>query len=175
MSVIGDCRYCEMDKQTSDGRRYSSEQQDLVYDWCETWLELSALINEATGTPEPPSDLDEFSYWSFRFWFIDRQAEFVKLWAEFYKSQNLSSKLGRYLEEVTEPKDMEEHFKNPFAYFYEPKDLYVLAQQLDLQYGIDIWEPSEHRASMMRPTLIKRGELMIEFVDWITEQVPKPE
>jgi len=158
-----------MDKQTSDGQRYSSEQQDLVWDWCETWLGLSALINELTGTPEPPNDLDELSYWSFRFWFIDHQAEFVKLWADFYKSQNWSFKQGRYIEEVTESKDMEEHFKNPFACFYEPKDLFRLAKQLDLQCGIDVWEPSEHRASMMRPILIRIGELMMKFVKWISE------
>ena len=164
-----------MDKQTWDAPRYSSEQRDLVWDWCETWLELSALINEVTGTPEPPNDLDELRYWSFRFWFIDHQAEFVQLWGNFYRSKHLSSNQASYIEESTDSKDMEKHFKNPFADFYEPKDLYVLAQQLDLQCGVDIWEPSEHRASMMRPILIRMGELMMEFVNWITERVPKLE
>jgi hypothetical protein len=164
-----------MDKQTWDAPRYSSEQLDLVWDWCETWLGLSALINEVTGTPEPPSDLDELRYWSFRFWFIDHQAEFVRLWGNFSRSKHLSSNQASHIEEVEEPKDMEKYSKNPFACFYEPKDLYELAQQLDLQCGIDIWEPSEHRASMMRPILIRMGKLMMEFVNWITERVPKLE
>jgi len=164
-----------MDKQTWDAPRYSSEQLDLVWDWCETWLGLSALINEVTGTPEPPNDLDELRYWSFRFWFIDHQAEFVKLWGNFSRSKHLSSNQASHIEQGTDSKDIEKYLGNPFAYFYEPKDLYELAQQLDLQCGVDIWEPSEHRASMMRPILIRMGELMMEFVNWITERVPKLE
>jgi len=164
-----------MDKQTSDTPKYSSEQQDLVWDWCETWLELCALINEVTGTPEPPSDLDELRYWGFRFWFIDHQAQFVQLWGDFSRSKHLSSNQASRIEEGTDSKAMEKHFENPFYFFYEPRDLYALAQQLDLQCGVNIWEPSEHRASMMRPTLVRMGEIMMEFVDWITERVPKPE
>jgi hypothetical protein len=160
----------EMDNQTWDAKGYSAEQRDLVSDWCEKWLELSALINEVTGTPEPPSDLDELRYWSFRFWFIDHQAEFVQLWGNFSRSKYLPSNQASYIEEGTDSKDMEKYFKNPFAYFYEPKDLYVLAQQLDLQCGVDIWEPSEHRASVMRPTLVRMGETMMEFVNWIPER-----
>jgi len=164
-----------MDKQTWDAKGFSSEQRDLVWDWCEKWLELSALINEVTGTPEPPNDLDEMRYWSFRFWFLDHQAEFVQLWGNFSKSKHLSSSQDNYIEEVTAPKDIEKYSNNPFSFFYEPRDLYGLVRQLDLQCGIDIWEPSEHRASMMRPILVRMGEIMMEFVNWITERVPKLE
>jgi len=59
--------------------------------------------------------------------------------------------------------------KKPFLYFYEPENLYQLARQLDLQSGLDIWEPSEHIACMLRPLLIGMGRRMMEFMDWTSE------
>jgi len=59
----------------------------------------------------------------------------------------------------------EKYLENPFLYFYEPENLYQLAQQLELQCGTDIWEPSEHIARMLRPLLIGMGKRMIEFID----------
>ena len=64
---------------------YSPKEQDIVFEWGEKWLELVGLINEVTGTDEPPSDLKELRYQSLRFWFMDHQAEFLPLWADFYK------------------------------------------------------------------------------------------
>lgn len=55
---------------TMDKKRYSSAEQDLVFNWGEKWLELVVLINEVTGTdeppwsPSPPTDLDELHYQS---------------------------------------------------------------------------------------------------------------
>lgn len=155
--------------------KYSSEQLDLIWDWCEMWLELSALINEVTGNSEPPTDLDQLKYWSFRFWFIDHQREFAQLWNEFSRSHEFTSNQGECIEEVTDAEYMNTYFKNPFAFFYEPKDFYVLAQQLDLQSGIDIWEPSEHRASMMRPMLVRMGEIGMELVKWMNKRTCKSE
>lgn len=159
-----------MDKQTCDGRQYSSEQEDLVWDWCETWLELSALINEVTGTPEPPTHLDAISYWSLRFWLIDHESEFLKIWNDFCRSQKSTLSKLSYIEEISDAEDTDKQFKNPCASFYQPRDLYELAQQLDLQSGTDIWEPSEYRASTMRPILVRIGEIMVNFVDWIIEK-----
>jgi hypothetical protein len=65
----------------------------------------------------------------------------------------------------------EKYLENHFLYFYEPDNLYRLAQQLEIQSGIDIWEPSEHVTAMVRPIYIRLGQLMIEFMDWIEERV----
>ena len=35
-------------------RLYSAAERDLVHDWAGKWLELIKLINEVTGTDEPP-------------------------------------------------------------------------------------------------------------------------
>ena len=146
---------------------YSPKEQDIVFEWGEKWLELVGLINEVTGTDEPPSDLEELRYQSLRFWFMDHQAEFLPLWADFYKCQEWASSQSCDTEDIADPEDIDKYDKNPFFYFYEPENLYHLAQQLDLQSGIDLWEPSEYRASMMRPILIRTGEIMVEFVDWV--------
>ena len=145
---------------------YSIENRGLVDEWAENWLALIKLINNVTGTdeppwsPPPPAEIDEITYQSLRFWFIDHEAQFLPLWKEFYESG------GRY----SPPQDVGEdspqkYLDNPFLFFYEPESLYRLAQHLDLQSGIDIWEPSEYRARMIRPIFIRLGELLLEFLD----------
>ncbi len=155
--------------------RYCSANRDLVYDWMENWLALIELINNVTGNEETPwsvplpTYIEEIEYQRLRFWLIDHQAQFIPLWKEFYESldwvseqQNNADKDG----------DLEQKYlENPFLFFYEPENLYWLAQQLDLQSGIDIWEPSEHRASMVRPIFIRLGELAVEFLNWFNERV----
>ena len=37
-----------------NGRLYSAAKRDLIHDWAGKWLELIKLINEVTGTDEPP-------------------------------------------------------------------------------------------------------------------------
>ena len=146
---------------------YSPKEQDIVFEWGEKWLELVGLINEVTGTDEPPSDLEELRYQSLRFWFMDHQAEFLPLWADFYECREWASSQSCDTEDIADPEDIDKYDKNPFFYFYEPENLYHLAGQLDLQTGIDLWEPSEYRASRMRPILIRTGEIMVEFMDWV--------
>jgi hypothetical protein len=154
---------------------YSIANYDLVDEWSEKWLALIELINNVTGTEQPPwsspppTELQEIEYQRLRFWLIDHQVQFVPLWTEFYESHDWACTPNN-----TDDEDgdlPQKYLEPPFLFFYEPENLYRLAQQLGLQSGIDIWEPSEHVASMVRPILIRLGQLMIEFVDWIDERV----
>jgi hypothetical protein len=154
-------------------KRYSAAEGDLVDEWTDKWLELIALINEVTGTDEPPwssplpDETDEIRYARLRFWFLSRQQQFVPLWNDFSASQHWTA-----YQNGDDPGGFPgKYLKNPFLYFYEPENLYQLARQLELQSGTDIWEPSEHVARMMRPLMIGMGKRMIEFLDWIDERV----
>lgn len=152
-----------------NGRQYSIAEQHLVYDWSEKWLELINLINEVTGTPQPPSDSDELRYQLLRSWLIDHQEQFVLVWQEFYECQQWTS-CREYDTEATtdlEDEDIDKYLENPFLFFYEPGNLYQLAVQLDLQSSMYIWEPSESTASMIRPLIIRLGELALDLIDWI--------
>ncbi len=157
-------------------RAYSPAEQDLIYDWSHNWLQLIELINNVTGPGQPPSsplptELEELEYQRLRFWLIDHQAQFTPLWIEFYQSHDWA-----YAKSVpNQPDDFPPKYSdNHFLYFYEPEDLYKLAQQLGLQSGVDIWEPNENGASMIRPLLIRLGQLMIEFMDWMDERAREP-
>lgn len=165
-------------------RVHYSIERELVSDWAEKWIQLIGLINAVTGmdgppwSPPPPSDLEELRYQALRFWFIDHQAQFLPLWEDFYEEwasrqdNDNEYTVDLYSDnDITELPDMEAYLENPFLFFYRPENLYQLAQQLALQSGIDIWEPSEHYASMIRPLMIHMGKIMIEFIDWIDERV----
>jgi len=156
-----------------NGKLYSIENRDLVYEWSEKWLALIELINNVIGieqppwSPPPPTELQEIEYQRLRFWFIDHQTQFLPLWREFYGSHDWAYPSNNADEDRDFP---QKYLENHFLYFYEPENLYRLAQQLELQSGIDIWEPSEHVATMVRPILIRLGQLLIEFVDWIDQR-----
>jgi hypothetical protein len=149
---------------------YSTKNYDLVDEWAEKWLALIELINNVTGvyeppwSPPPPAEVDEIKYRGLRFWFMGHQAQFVPLWKEFYENRDWHphEPKGNSEEDL-----LQEYLDNPFLFFYEPENLYRLAQQLDLQSGIDIWEPSEYRARLIRPILIRLGKLLLELLDWI--------
>jgi len=154
---------------------YSSTERELVFDWTGKWIELIDLINNLTGmdeppwSPPPPTDLEELQYQSLRFWFIGHQEQFVPLWKDFYEEWASHDDYDN--EDTADLSDIDKYRKNPFLYFYEPENLYRLSQQLALQTGIDLWEPSEHYASMIRPIIIHMGKKMIEFIDWIDERI----
>jgi len=156
-----------------NNEHYSTVEADLVDEWADKWLELIDLINQVTGTdeppwsPSPPAETDEIRYARLRFWFLSRQQQFVPLWNDFSTSQDLAGS-----QNGDDSGDFpEKYLENPFLYFYEPENLYELAQQLELQSGTDVWEPSESVAGMMRPLMIGMGKRMIEFLDWIDERV----
>jgi hypothetical protein len=152
---------------------YSTKDSDLVDEWAEKWLALIELINNVTGADEPPfsaplpTDTDEITYQSLCLWFTGHQAQFVPLWKEFYESRDWHPQEPEGDGEENLP---QKYLDNPFLFFYEAEDLYCLAQQLDLQSGVDIWEPSEYRAGMIRPVFIRLGELLLEFLDWVDKR-----
>ncbi len=156
-----------------NNEHYSTAEADLVDEWADKWLELIDLINQVTGTdeppwsPSPPAETDEIRYVRLRFWFLSHEQQFVPLWNDFSASQNWTDS-----QDDGNPGDFpEKYLANPFLYFYEPENLYQLAQQLELQSGTDVWEPKESVAGMMRPLMIGMGKRMIEFLDWIDERV----
>lgn len=151
---------------TVNRRLYSIAERNLVYEWAEKWLAFIELINNVTGTEQKslPTELQEMGYQRLRFWFIDRQTQFVPLWRKFYESHDWTCPQNDADEDGDFP---QKYLENHFLYFYEPDNLYRLAQQLEFQSGIDIWEPSEHAANMVRPVFIRLGQLMVEFLDWI--------
>jgi hypothetical protein len=152
---------------------YSAANSDLVYEWTEKWLTLIDLINSVSGTdqppwsPPPPTELQGIDYQRLRFWFIDHQSQFMPLWREFYESHDWACPLGDNNKDEDFPQG---YLGNPFLFFYEPENLYHLARQLDLQSGIDIWEPSEYRARVIRPVFIRLGELLLGFLDWVDKR-----
>jgi hypothetical protein len=149
---------------------YSNANRDLVYEWSENWLALIELINNITGTTLPPfspplpAEIDEITYQSLHFWLMDHEARFLPLWKEFYDSRDWHPPKSRDSSDEDFPQKYPE---NPFLFFYEPENLCHLAQHLDLQSGINIWEPSECRARIIRPIFIRLGELLLEFLDWV--------
>jgi hypothetical protein len=150
---------------------YSIADYDLVDEWAGKWLALIELINSVTGTdqppwsPPPPVEIDEITYQSLRFWFMGHEAQFLPLWKRFDESR------GWYFPRQDVGGDFpQKYLDNPFLFFYEPEDLCRLAQHLDLQGGVDIWEPSEYRASLIRPILIRLGKLLLGFLDWIDKR-----
>jgi hypothetical protein len=161
----------QMGNSEMSGRIYSCRERSLVDDWTQRWLALIELINGITGADEPPfspplpTEIDEMAYQGLRLWFMGHETQFEPLWKEFHESRDWP-----YPRQDVDEGFQQKYLDNPFLFFYEAEDLYYLAQQLDLQSGIDIWEPSEYRARMIRPIFIRLGELLLEFLDWIDKR-----
>ena len=153
-------------------KQYSATERDLVNDWAEKWLELAELINELVWSDEPPwsspppTETDELDYQRLSLWFINHQEQFIPLWKEFYGCQEPLS-----VEDILDYPRIVELINNPFAHFYGPENLYRLAQQLELQGGIDIWEPSYQCVRVAIYLMIQLGKTMNKFIDWIDEQI----
>ncbi|MFC2039862.1 hypothetical protein ACFLTW_01630 [Chloroflexota bacterium] len=143
----------------------SIENKDLIDEWIEMWYAIIELVNNVTGPDElPPTLSDELEYQCLRSWLIDHQWQFLPLWKAACESSNWEYFIYR-------TDRVWESFKSLGLCFYEPENLYRLAQQLHLQSGIDIWEPSEDVTKQWRPFFFALPELMTEFRDWIEEQL----
>ncbi len=72
---------------------------------------------------------------------------------------------------IAEIRDAENGLENAFFCWYRPKNLYMLFQVcvFDIQSGIDIWEPSEHRAWMAAMDLLRMDAVVVEFSAWICD------
>jgi len=153
-------------------RLYSLNERELVYEWLDKWFELTLLIIEVTGTdeppwsPPPPTELDELNYQRLRFWLADHEEQFVPLWKDFYEHQEWA------VSRDDDDADLsDEDIRNPFSCCYKPDNLYYLAQELDLQSGTDLWEPSEYRAGIVRQIICLMGMRMVEFCNWLDEHI----
>jgi len=142
--------------------KYSSEEQTLVYQWVKKWSELSLLIIDVTGedippySPPPPTLDEELQYQNLRFWLLERHKKFISLWRDFEHTQT---------EDANDPAErpLKDNFiDNVLLSFYEPENLYRLTQQLELQSGIDIWEPSR-----------KEALEVWSFMIWLTKRLIK--
>ena len=151
---------------------YSLIQRDAAIDWAERWFELSIQVIDITSTDEPsysaplPTELDEINYQRLRFWLKDHEIQFVPLWQDFYSCQDWAIKDNH--EEYDENDSL---WKNLFSCLYAPKNLHQFAKELDLQSGIEVWEPSKHRANEANSIIIHMGKRMLEFMDWLDVRV----
>jgi len=156
---------------------YSFADQCLIDDWADKWFELSNLINgliwtdDPTWTTPPPTEVNELDYQRLRFWFIDHQKHFMPIWAGYYTCRSRVCSKDFVIENVEEFLDTDEFIKNPFHLFYRAENLRRLAQQLELQSGVDVWEPSHNYASVTMSLIILLGKTMIEFIDWVDDRI----
>ena len=141
------------------------------------WFELSNLINDLIwtddppGTTPPPAEVDELEYERLRFWFIDHQEQFILIWADYYNCKSRVCTEDFIIENVEEFLATDEFIKNPFYLLYRAENLHRFAQQLELQSGVDIWEPSHNYASATMSLIIFLGKITIKLIDWVDERI----
>jgi len=151
-------------------KKYSAIDQKFVYDWADRWFQLGTLLLDLfrfdeTPSPPPPAEIEEINYQNLRFWLIDHEAQFIPLWRDFYNAQDWTLHPGD--EEIADIPDAEEYIENPFFFCYRPENLYRLIQELGIQSGIDIWEPSEHWSWEVTMKLLDMSKRVVEFFKWI--------
>jgi len=153
---------------------YTYVEGELAHLCRERFIDLGVLINNVTGTneppysPPPPSETDEIEYQRLRFWFFDNQKQFVPLLRDFFRTQVYSHNPEEFISDSELPIRYQD---NILLFFYEPENLYQLAKQLGLQSGTDIGEPSEKEASDVRRLMLAISRKMVEFDEWMNEMV----
>jgi hypothetical protein len=153
---------------------YTYVESELAYLCRERFIDLGVLINNVTGTneppysPPPPTETYEIEYQRLRFWFFDNQKQFVPLLRDFFRTQVYSLNPEEFISEFELPIRYQD---NILLFFYEPENLYQLAKQLGLQSGTDIWEPSEKEAREVRRLMLAISRKMVEFDEWMNEMV----
>ena len=154
-------------------KRYSLAEREFVFQWVDRWFQLVSLIydlirhDRSPPSPPPPTELDEINYQSLRFWFIDHEEQFKPLWKDFYESQDWALQPGD--DDIMDMPDADKYLENPFFFCYRPENLYRLVRELDMQSGIDLWEPSEHWAWMAAMELLQMDKRVVQFFEWIDE------
>ena len=71
--------------------------------------------------------------------------------------------------------DADKYLENSFFFCYKPENLYRFVKELNIQSGIDIWEPSEHRAWTGVMGLLQMDKRVVEFFEWIYDQIDETE
>ena len=154
-------------------KQYSATEHEFVFQWVDRWFQLGSLLwdlfrFDETPSPPPPTELDEINYQGLRFWFIGHESQFRPLWRDFYKSQDWALHPDSDL--ITEIRDAEYALEKTFYCWYGPENLYRLMRELDIQSGIDLWEPSEHRAWMALMELLQMDAIMVKLHEWICDR-----
>ena len=153
---------------------YTYVEGELAHLCRERFIDLGVLINNVSGTseppysPPPPSETDEIEYQRLRFWFFDNQKQFLPLLRDFFRTQVYSHNPEEFISDSELPIRYQD---NILLFFYEPENLYQLAKQLALQSGTDIWEPSEKEARDVRRLMLAISRKMVEFDEWMNEMV----
>lgn len=173
-------------------KRYTNEQLSLVEEWFRKFAELSLLINDVTGsdeppyTPSPPTEIEEVDYQEFRFWFYENEEAFLPIWMNFLSEldsvgHNMSDKLGS-MNEFEESAVMDDEMirelsefdiqkQYVFVYFYCCDDLYMFVQRWGLQSGVVIWEPNEEKACEIRSLMVFLSEVLrLHLMPWVYER-----
>jgi hypothetical protein len=155
---------------------YTYVESELAHLCRERFIDLGVLINNVTGTneppysPPPPSDMEEIEYQRLRFWFFDNQKRFVPLLQDFFRTQVYSHNPEEFISDSELPIRYQ---GNLLLFFYEPENLYHLAKQLELQSGVEIWEPSEKENRDVRRLMLAIARKMVEFDEWMDSIVFK--
>lgn len=152
-------------------KSYSPQEMTLANAWVERWLEFMDLISRVTGTDEippiipPPTPLDEIEYMLHRRWFLENELAFIPLWRDFDNARIESDDMDEE-DPIIDP-ELNKYVINMFLYFYGPENFYRLAVHLDLQTDDSVWEPKEEVMAVVRPFMVKIGELAVDFLCWI--------
>ena len=73
-------------------------------------------------------------------------------------------------DELADISDVDKCLENPFFFCYRPENLYRLVQELDIQSGMNIWEPSEHQAWTAAIELLQMDKRVVEFHEWVSDR-----
>ena len=155
-------------------KQYTAKDQEFCFQWADHWFQLVDLIISLVRTdrippsPPPPAELDEIRYQKLRFWFIDHEKQFVSLWKDFYGTQEWA--LRPWDEDLNGIPDAIKYLENPFSFCYRPANLYHLMRECDVQSGVDLWDPSEHRSWTAFMELLQMGKRVSEFFEWICDR-----
>jgi len=91
----------------------------------------------------------------------------MPIWADYYYCKSRVCTEDFTIENVEEFLATDEFIKNSFHLFYRAENLHRLAQQPELQSGVDIWESSDNHASETMSLIILLGKIMLELIDWV--------
>ena len=153
----------------SASKIYSNTDQEFTEEWVDRWFQFAHLIFALLLTDEPctkpyftphaPTEDEQLKHQQLRSWFIEHAERLIPLWADYYEA-----KLGELKADDDTPYI---HWLNPFAVFYEPENLYEMANTIHLQKGRDVWEPNEADSWNTCMILFRQGLIARTFYSFI--------
>ena len=138
----------------------------LWEDFYKFWKSRQGLTNEVTGNiSKSPLELPELPYQNRHSSYLDRHEQYGDLWRDTFAYWDATPDHSAH-----DALSLDSRYdEDPLLFFYEPENLYRLAYQLALQGQTDVWQPSEARARDVRPLLVRTGQIMVQFEDWIDD------